>query len=187
MNRAAPHARMPGVQTTWRTTTTVAVATGLLLSGCGGGGTDGAAEADRSPSSSSSAPPEDDGAVLLATADTDLDEVVVDAEGRTVYVFDEDQAGSGMSSCAGECAGTWPPVVSQDQQPAADGVDGALGTIERTDGTLQVTLDGRPLYLFAGDAAPGDVTGQGVDGTWFVIGADGEKNTDPAPGGGLSY
>ncbi len=164
-------------------TTILAMATGVLLVGCGGGDGGGTAAP---PASSSPAPSEAPGPVL-STADADLGELVVDAEGRTVYVFDEDVAGSGGSACTDDCAATWPAVVVEDGAPVADGVDGELGTIEREDGTRQVTLDDRPLYLFAGDGSPGDVTGQGVDGTWFVVGADGEKITAGAADPGFSY
>jgi predicted lipoprotein with Yx(FWY)xxD motif len=112
----------------------------------------------------------------LKTADSDLGTVVVDAKGRTVYVFDKDQPGSGKISCSGDCLTKWPAVVP-DGQPKADGVSGDLGTITRDDGTMQVTLDGSPLYLFAGDSKPGDVTGQAVGGVWWVVGADGKKIT----------
>ena len=163
------------------TTTATALAAALLLSGCGGGGDATTAEpASESAAGTSSEPapapaPAED---ALATGDSDLGEIVVDADGRTVYVFDADEPGSGESACTGECAATWPAVRAGDDAPTSAGVDGELGTIEREDGSLQVTLDGRPLYLFAGDGSPGDVTGQGVDGTWFVVGSDGEKITE---------
>ena len=170
---------MHGVRTTrWTTTTITALAAGLLLTGCGGGETATAEPPASSPSSSAAEAEAPAEAPAVAAADSDLGEIVVDAEGRTLYVFDEDDPGSGESVCTGECAATWPAAESVDDAPTADGVDGELGTIEREDGTLQVTLDGRPLYLFAGDGSPGDVTGQGVDGTWFVVGADGEKITE---------
>ena len=164
----------------WTTTTITALAAGLLLTGCGGGETATAEPPSSSPSSSAEAeaPAEAPAAPAVTAADSDLGEIVVDAEGRTLYVFDEDEPGSGESVCTGECAATWPAAESADDAPTADGVAGDLGTIEREDGTLQMTLDGRPLYLFAGDGAPGDVTGQGVDGTWFVVGADGVKITE---------
>ncbi len=159
------------------------VLAGLALTGCGGDDGTGAAPASSEASSS----PAGTAAPVLLTGDTDLGEVLTDAEGRTAYVFDEDQAGSGESACTGECAGTWPAIVAEDGEPAAEGVDGELGTIEREDGALQVTLDGRPLYVFAGDGAPGDTTGQGVDGTWWVVGADGEKITEGGDDPGFSY
>ena len=184
---------MPGVRTTrwtttWTTTWTAsitALAAGLLLTGCGGGGE--TATAEQPAESSTSEAPAQPAAPALATADSDLGEIVVDADGRTVYVFDEDEPGSGKSVCTDECADTWPALTVEDEAPTADGVDGELGTIEREDGTLQATLDGRPLYLFAGDGAAGDVTGQGVDGTWFVLGGDGEKITEGGDDSGYSY
>ncbi len=169
---------MTGVRMSWRTTTTVAVLAGMLLSGCGGEGDSGAAA---TPSDGASGP-------ALATADSDLGEIVVDADGRTVYVFDRDEPGSGESACTDGCLDQWPPVVAGDDAPTADGVDGGLGTIERDDGTLQVTLDGSPLYLFAGDGGPGDVTGQAVEDVWWVVGPDGQRITRaPAGGSDFSY
>ena len=166
-------------------TTILAVATGLLLTACGGGGGGTAAPSSSAPSSEA---PAEAAAPVLATADNDLGEIVVDAEGRTVYVFDEDEPGSGASSCTDECAATWPAVVTEAGAPTADGVEGELGTIQREDGTLQVTLDGAPLYRFAGDGSPGDATGQAVDGTWFVLGPDGQKvTTAPTGDPGFSY
>jgi predicted lipoprotein with Yx(FWY)xxD motif len=162
-----------------------AVLAGLVLTGCGDG--ESGATGTTGPATSASSPTAEDAAPVLTTGDTDLGEILADAEGRTVYVFDEDEAGSGKSVCTGECADTWPAVVSEEAEPTAEGLDGELGTIERDDGTLQVTLDGRPLYLFAGDGSPGDVTGQGVDGTWWVVGADGEKITEGGGDTGYSY
>ena len=169
---------------TLRTTAITALLSGLVLTGCGGGS--GTAAAPSAPEDSPSAAAEA-AAPALATADSDLGEIVVDADGRTVYVFDEDEPGSGESVCTDECAAAWPAVVAEGDAPTADGVEGELGTIEREDGTLQVTLDGRPVYLFAGDGSAGDVTGQGVDGTWFVVGADGEKITEGGSDTGYSY
>ena len=146
----------------------------LVLAGCGGG----------EPSAGTTTAADE----TLRTADSDLGEIVVDADGRTVYVFDEDEPGSGKSACSGECLEQWPPVVADDEQPTADGVDGDLGTIERDDGTRQVTLDGAPLYLFAGDAGPGDVTGQAVGDVWWAVGPDGKKISEaPDTGSDFSY
>jgi predicted lipoprotein with Yx(FWY)xxD motif len=160
------------MRTTRWTTTVTALAAGLLLSACGGEGESPAAPVSSSAAEAPAAAP------VLTAAESDLGEIVVDADGRTVYVFDEDDPGSGESACTGGCAATWPALEATGDAPTADGVDGELGTIEGEDGSLQLTLDGRPLYLFAGDGSPGDVTGQGVDGTWFVVGSDGEKITE---------
>jgi len=125
---------------------------------------------------------------MLRTADSDLGTIVVDADGRTVYVSDGDDPGSGKSSCTGGCAAQWPPVEAGAGAPSGDGVDGELGTITRDDGTMQVTLGGSPLYLFAGDGGPGDVTGEAVGHSFWVVGPDGKKITEaPAAGADFSY
>jgi predicted lipoprotein with Yx(FWY)xxD motif len=167
---------------------TTALAVGALaLSGCGsdddggGGGSSatgtgsGSSSATDSPAGSDS--PAATGDAVLATADTDLGTVVVDGQGMTVYVFDSDVPGSGTSNCSGQCLEAWPPVVAESDSPQVDGVTGEVGTITRDDGTRQVTLEGWPLYLWQGDTAPGDTTGQAVQGVWWVIGPDGTKVT----------
>ena len=96
--------------------------------------------------------------------------VLVDAEGRALYLFTNDTQNSGASSCSGDCLVAWPSVQSQGAPVAGTGVDAALlGTITRDDGTLQVTYNGWPLYYYADDTAPGDATGQGVNNVWFLI------------------
>lgn len=106
----------------------------------------------------------------LAVASSDLGDIVTDAEGFTLYVFQPDEQGD--STCYGTCEDTWPPLVGEVE--AGDGIDAALlGSSERTDGSLQVTYDGWPLYYFAADGAPGDTNGQLVGDVWFVIAPDG--------------
>lgn len=103
-------------------------------------------------------------------ADTDLGTVLVDPDGLTLYVFTADS--DGESACYDQCAQTWPPVAA-DTSISSD-LDAAMfGSIERTDGTQQLTINGMPLYLFASDTAPGDVNGQGVNDVWFVVDAEG--------------
>lgn len=127
--------------------------------------------------------PADDDAMAegatVALGSTDLGEVLVGPDGRTLYMFDPDAQGD--STCYDECATAWPPLTLDDgAEPAAgDGVDAALlGTTERTDGTTQVTYDGWPLYYWAQDAAPGDATGQAVNDVWWVLDASGEPIRD---------
>lgn len=117
----------------------------------------------------------------VAGADTDLGQVLVDAEGRTLYVFDNDEGG--RSTCEGGCAELWPPLETDGEPTAGDGVDAALlGTTDRSDGTTQVTYDGQPLYTYTPDSGPGDTTGQGVGGVWWVVAPDGEPIRDDAGG-----
>lgn len=108
----------------------------------------------------------------LATASTRVGTVVTSG-GLTLYTFDGDTRKPAASHCADACATTWPPVLG-DGQPALVGVDPRLvATAGRPDGTQQLTLAGRPLYLFSGDAAPGDVGGDGKDGRWHAVAPDG--------------
>lgn len=110
--------------------------------------------------------------IALAEVD-DLGQVLVDGRGHTLYIFLNDEAGK--SNCYGGCASNWPPLVVDGEVVAGDGLDAALiGTTTRDDGTLQVTYNGRPLYYFAGDSAPGDANGHGVGDVWFAISPAGE-------------
>ena len=150
------------------------VLAGLAVAGCGG--SDGAGSRTGSSDGGS-------GPAVLSTADSDLGTVVVDGSGRTVYVFDKDTAGSGESACSGDCLEKWPAVTADSGSPEVDGVTGDVAAITRDDGTAHLTLDGRPLYTYAGDGDPGDVNGQGVGGVWWVVAPDGAaiKATPPPP------
>lgn len=106
----------------------------------------------------------------IHAAETDLGSILVDPDGMSLYVFTADA--DGESACYEQCAQTWPPVAADT--PISSDLDTAMfGSIERTDGTEQLTVNGMPVYLFASDSAPGDVNGQGVNDVWFVIDADG--------------
>ncbi|WP_163542877.1 hypothetical protein [Occultella kanbiaonis] len=115
------------------------------------------------------------GDVDLATAETSLGEVIVDGAGMTAYYFSNDVPDSGTSACEGECLVNWPPITTESETPTVEGVTAEVGTITAADGSLQVTVDGRPIYLFVGDAAPGDVNGQAVQDVWWVIAPDGTE------------
>ena len=108
----------------------------------------------------------------VALADTGLGKVVADGKGMTLYVFTPDNAGD--STCYDKCATTWPPFVGDAAPTVGDGLTaGDFGTTRRTDGGTQVTFHGWPLYHFAGDAAPGDTKGQGLNAKWYVVDAAG--------------
>jgi predicted lipoprotein with Yx(FWY)xxD motif len=126
--------------------------------------------------------PESAGATV-AIADGDLGRMLVDAQGRTLYLFLADQGSK--STCYGDCASTWPALTSEGGPTADDGIDASmLGTTERSDGSTQVTADGHPLYRFSGDSAAGDVNGQGIGDVWFVVSPQGTPLK--ASGGGMS-
>ncbi|MCU1636045.1 MAG: hypothetical protein JWQ68_1284 [Cryobacterium sp.] len=155
----------------------------LALAACSQSSPSSAPAEDTSSRSEAPSPSQSSSDAVLATADSSLGTIVVDAEGMTVYVFDKDAANSGTSSCEGDCLAAWPPVVATSDDPAADGVSGDLGVITRTDdGSKQVTLNGLPLYYYVKDEAAGDVTGQAVGGVWWVISEDGTKITEGAAG-----
>ena len=97
-----------------------------------------------------------------------LGDFLVDAHYRTLYVYRRDLPG--VSHCTDECAANWPPLVIQQGSPSIEaGLTGLVGVITRPDGTRQVTVNGWPLYYFAGDQKPGDANGDGVENNWFVI------------------
>jgi predicted lipoprotein with Yx(FWY)xxD motif len=111
--------------------------------------------------------------VLIKVGDGgELGDILVDGEGRTIYIFDNDE--EGVSNCSGGCLAAWPPVLTDGDPEAGAGVTAELGTITRTDGTTQVTVNGFPAYYFASDAAAGDTTGHGRNNVWWVFGVDGE-------------
>ena len=155
----------------------VLVALGLFtLAACGSssGGSGSAAASGSSGSSSSSSSA---AGAVLKTANSSLGQIVVDAQGRTVYFFDKDTANSGKSACSGSCAGLWPPVTTTSASPQVDGVTGTVGTITLADGTRQVTLNGLPLYRYSGDSGAGQTSGQGVQNVWWVVSPSGAKVT----------
>ena len=106
-----------------------------------------------------------------------LGRILVDSKGITLYDFVKDKGG--MSACYGACAALWPPVLTKGKPVAGHGVrKSLLGTTKRSDGKLEVTYGGHPLYYFVTDRKRGQTTGQGVDqfgGPWWVISAAGKE------------
>ncbi len=95
-------------------------------------------------------------------ADTAKGKVLADARGMTLYTFDRD--GAGTSACTGQCAQNWPPLLA----PADAKPMGSWTIITRPDGGKQWAYKGKPLYGWARDGKPGDVTGDGVNNVWRV-------------------
>ncbi|MEZ0447495.1 COG4315 family predicted lipoprotein [Cellulomonas sp. ICMP 17802] len=159
--------------------TALVAAAGLTACGGGGSGNDtSGGYGSSSPTSESSTPAESPAAAAstdLSTAETSLGTVVVDGKGMTAYFFLKDTKGSGTSACSGDCAAAWPAITTDNATPTVTGVTGEVGTITGTDGKMQITIDGRPIYTFANDKAPGDVNGQGLNSVWYVIAPDGTE------------
>ena len=143
----------------------VGACSALLLVACGGTTSGPAATASPSPSATptptptpSPSPPA--APIVLAQSVGTMGTILVAASNsHTVYTFDSDSPGA--SKCNGGCASTWPPLsIASGMTPTGGpGVTGQLGTITRTDGSLQVTYKGLPLYFFHSDANAGDTKG----------------------------
>jgi len=100
-----------------------------------------------------------------------LGNILTDSNGMTLYLFTPDQAN--MSTYYDKCATAWPPlVVAQGDPVAGAGLTAQLGVASRKDGSMQVTYNGMPLCYWFKDKQPGDVNGQGVLDTWFVVHPD---------------
>ncbi len=90
-------------------------------------------------------------------------EIFADSKGMTLYTFDRDTA-AGKSACNGPCAQNWPPLVPKaDAKPK-----GEWTVVTRDDGSKQWAYKGKPVYTWAKDSKPGDVTGDGFNGVWHV-------------------
>lgn len=115
------------------------------------------------------------GTVSLRT--TKLGKILVNSRGLTLYLFMKDK--SGHSACAGQCAAYWPPLATKTKPTAGTGVKAALlSWTKRSDGTMQVTYNKHPLYLFVKDTAAGQVNGENFSGfgaKWYVVNANGLK------------
>lgn len=149
----------------------------LLVAACGGSGS-GATTAS-TPAPTPTAAPN-----VLAKAETVAGQsmtILVDTRGMTLYRWTTDSgANIGKINCVGGCAAVWPPFVlpagTANPVPGA-GVTGALTTLVNPEGKgTQVLYKGWPLYFYAKDQAPGDTTGQGVGGKWFVVTPDQTAN-----------
>jgi predicted lipoprotein with Yx(FWY)xxD motif len=164
------------------------IAAVLLIAGCGGGpATSPAAQPSAQPSApATTSPPtpttgpattpaEEGGTVAVAASK--LGKILVDGQGKTLYLFEKDK--KGKPTCYDECAAAWEPYVTQGDPAAGDGVKaGLLATVTRKDGARQVVYGGWPLYSYEDDKKPGDVTGQEKEefgGEWYALGADGKQ------------
>ncbi|MEU6234981.1 SCO0930 family lipoprotein [Kitasatospora sp. NPDC047058] len=117
------------------------------------------------------------GAKVSVAANPQLGQIVVDAQGMTLYQFAKDPSWPMKSMCEGQCAMTWKPAPVVDPSQVS-GVDPKLiGKLQRSDGTWQLSVNCKPVYTFTGDKAPGDANGNGKDNLWFAINAAGKPVT----------
>jgi predicted lipoprotein with Yx(FWY)xxD motif len=168
---------------TFFATAAVVVLSALAVAGCGGGG----ATAHASPPKTASGQP----ATVGVANDSNLGKILVDSQGRTLYLFQKDSGTT--SSCTGACAAAWPPLRTTGQPTVGTRANASLvGTTTRSDGNPQVTYNGHPLYLYSGDKNPGDTNGQGLTafgGGWFALDSAGNQvsGTGSNSGGGSGY
>ena len=152
----------------------------VAVAGCGGDS--GATASPPSPGTTSGQP------ATVGVANTGLGQILVDSNGRTVYLFKKDNGTK--SACSGACSDAWPPVRADGMPTVGAGADASqVGATKRSDGKPQVTYNGHPLYLYQGDQNPGDTTGQGSTGfgaPWYVLSPAGTEVTGQPSGGGAS-
>ena len=126
--------------------------------------------------SAATAAPRAASTATVSARTTKLGRILVDAHGRTLYLFEKDA--HGKSACTGACARSWPPLMTSGRPKASGGANARmLGTTHRASGT-QVTYHGHPLYRFAGDAKAGQTNGEGstaFGASWYVLGTNGDK------------
>ena len=158
----------------------------LALAGCSGGsGGTGGAYGGSSPSTGSGTSASTSAGDTLKTASSPLGDIVVDGKGMTVYYYGKDTMGETSSACTGACAGQWPAVTATGT-PTVTGITGTVATISGANGTKQVTIDGLPIYTYAGDSKAGDVNGQLIGKVWWAVSPDGSKITSAASGSSSS-
>ncbi len=105
---------------------------------------------------------------------------LADTDGNSLYLYTKDAQGA--STCTDACTNNWPPLLVDGDPVAGKGVDASmLGTVDRADGSHQVTYNDWPLYTFARDAQPGDINGQKLGNLFFLVGVSGKELTVERP------
>ena len=115
-------------------------------------------------------------ATTVTTASSSFGKILNTAQHGTLYIFAADTPGK--SNCAGDCLKNWPAVlVKAGSLVKPAGVTATLGTLKRSDGSQQLTINRYPVYTFVGDSAPGATAGQGLNasgGLWWVVSPSGK-------------
>ena len=152
----------------------------LAVAGCGGGGT-----------GSVSPPTTKDGrAATIGAVNEGLGKILVNSQGRTLYLFQKDSGTT--SECTGACAVNWPPLRANGSPTIGGGVNASLlASTMRSDGSRQITYNNHPLYTFVKDTKAGDANGESLTafgGTWYAISPAGNQVVgQPASSGGYGY
>jgi predicted lipoprotein with Yx(FWY)xxD motif len=151
----------------------------IAIAGCGGSGNQtGNGTPTQAGANSAAAAPSVP--ATLGVRKTHLGRILVDAQGRSLYLFEQDKGTA--STCYGACASLWPPLTVSGSPKAGAGIAASkLGTTKRKDGQAEVTYNGHPLYYYAGDRKPGDLTGEGLNqfgAPWDVLSTAGKGIDD---------
>jgi predicted lipoprotein with Yx(FWY)xxD motif len=130
-----------------------------------------------------------DSGAVVKIGPSKLGRILVDAKGKTLYMWAHDK--SAKSTCYGDCAEYWPPLITRGRPSALSGAQaGLLGTSRRSDGRLQVTYAGHPLYYFVKDTKAGQTSGEGLTGfggRWDPLSAAGNAVHKGTSGRGGGY
>jgi predicted lipoprotein with Yx(FWY)xxD motif len=155
----------------------VAVGLGSLIAACGGSGATSASGGGAAGTSTVRHGPA--GAVTIRTATGRDGTYLADGSGRSLYLWLGDDVGK--SNCSGNCALSWPPLLTSTTPKVAGGAASAnVGVVTRADGAKQVTYKGHPLYRFVVDSGPGTTKGQGSDSfgaRWWLVAPSGSPIT----------
>jgi predicted lipoprotein with Yx(FWY)xxD motif len=171
----------------WMLAAFAAAAVGLTACGStssGGSASGSSTTPASSPSSSStSGTTSSSSGAVLSTKKTSLGTVLTNSKGLTLYWFAIDTPTT--SKCSGSCLTFWPPVTGTPTAASGVTLSGKLGTITRSDGSLQATYNGHPLYTFSGDKAPGQTSGNKVNGSgglWYAVTVSGSSSSGAGAG-----
>ncbi|MDQ1501956.1 MAG: hypothetical protein QOI86_5296 [Actinomycetota bacterium] len=153
---------------------------GLSLTACGSSGSK--TQAGNAPAPAPAQPPGGQTGATVAVAQNPTDgAILVDASGRTLYLFEKDKGTT--SACSGACASVWPALTAQGAPGGGSGVDGSKLATANGQVANQVVYNGHLLYHYSGDSGPGDIKGVGIPG-WYPVGPSGAKVDKDGSGSG---
>jgi len=145
----------------------------IMAAGCGGSSATKSSSTPVGATAGTDAPV----SATVGARTTTLGKILVDSQGRSLYLFEKDT--STASSCSGACVGVWPPLtVSGAPRGGAGVLASKLGVTKRGDGQTEVTYNGHPLYRYVADTAPGQTKGEGLNqfgAGWDVVSPSGDK------------
>lgn len=166
-----------------------------VLTACGSSSPSSSPPATSAPAASSSSSPAGSSSAstaTISTRSTGIGTVLVNAQGHTLYWFAIDTPTK--SNCNGSCTTYWPPVTGKPVAASGTSLPKGFSTISRSDGSVQATYDGHPLYTYAADSAAGMTSGNGLNlsgGLWWAMTPSGAKpaatpspSTSTSSGGG---